>query len=719
MTYKMKARHFSILVFIFIILTDIVIMLNIPYVRQLVCFIFLMILPGLLIIRLMNMDKLGLTEKFILIIGLSIFFVMFFGLLTNYFLLNVGCAKPLSTIPLMVSFNIVYIILLLLNNRVKKPISFSLNLSIRDRALFIVPVLYPVLSILGMFQKNLSGNNSLLKLMFLLILLYIIFIAIYNKKIPDSIYPSLIFLTSFSLILNFAQLSNYIYGSDSHLEFYLFQLVIKNGYWDIFMNSTIDTCLSISLLPAIYKVLLNINGEYIFKYIVYLIPFSLVPLITYIISKKYISSFNSFLASIFLMSQAAFHFQTAAYRTYLAIFFFAMIVMVLFNNNINSFQKRLLFIVFSFACIVSHYSTAFIYFVLLLITFLSIDMLKIILGKKQWESKLTVSSLFLIFVMVFIWYGQISEVTFSSLVVYVSNVIKNLGKLFVFELKDPTVSAALGSTLEGSPFLSYYNFCILWLSIIFIATGVLYCFYLIFKQKTFSIGINNICNIETEYIILSFTCSIIFAISIVLPYVFIGYSLERTYYQMIAILAPFFIIGGLLITNIFKIRFYNLVVLIVLISCFANSIGILPHICGRHSSVILNASETIDNFYYIYDYEAESAKWLKSQANFRSTKIYSDLPGKFRLLSIGFISPGHINQDIRQIEQMHNKKDQLNYIYLRYENVVKEKVYTYDPYTVAWDKVDISSLPINLNEDNNLVYNNGGSKIVFSLVYLK
>lgn len=713
MTYKLEAERFSILVLIFIVLTDLAIIINIPYVRQLVCFIFLMLLPGLLIIRLMDMNKLGLTEKFILIISLSIFFVMFFGLITNFIVLIIGYNKPLTTIPLVVSFNILYLILLLLGNKVKKPIIFSLNFSMQNVKLLIVPILYLALSILGMYQRNISGNSSLLMFMFLLISLYIIFIAIYRKNIPDSIYPPLIFLTSFSILLNFAQLSNYIYGSDSHLEFYLFQLVLENGYWDIFMSSTLDTCLSISLFPAICKVLTNINGIHIFKYI-YLIPFSLIPIITYIISRKYISGFNSFLASIFLMSQSAFYFQTAAYRTYLAIFFFAIIVMVLFNNNINLFQKRLLFIIFSFACIASHYSTAYIYFILLLITFINIEVLNII-GKKRWKNKLTVGSILLIFVMLFIWYGQISEVTFSSAVVYISEIIKNVYKLFVFELKDPTVSAALGSTLKGSAFLSYFNFVISWLSIIFIATGVLYCFYRVLKQKKINTGI---VNIEDEFILLSFTCAIVFAISVALPYVFIGYSLGRAYYQMMVILAPFFVIGGLLIAHFFKMRFSYLLVVIVLVSYFTNSVGVLPQICGKDSSIILNTADNIDNFYYIYDCEAESAKWVKSQVNFRATKIYTDLPGKFRLLSIGFISPSHINQNIAQIDQIHNKKNQLNYKYLRYENVVKKKVYTYDPYTVTWNKVDIASLAINLNQDN-LVYNNGGSEILFNPTGLK
>ena len=65
-------------------LTDIVVLLDIPFSRQILGFLFLTILSGVLILQILNLDKLELTEKIVLSIELSVSFLMFFGLLVYF-----------------------------------------------------------------------------------------------------------------------------------------------------------------------------------------------------------------------------------------------------------------------------------------------------------------------------------------------------------------------------------------------------------------------------------------------------------------------------------------------------------------------------------------------------------------------------------------------------------------------------------------------------------
>ena len=49
-----------------IILADLAILLNIPFLRQILGFFFLAFLPGLLILQILKLNEVGFTEKFVL-----------------------------------------------------------------------------------------------------------------------------------------------------------------------------------------------------------------------------------------------------------------------------------------------------------------------------------------------------------------------------------------------------------------------------------------------------------------------------------------------------------------------------------------------------------------------------------------------------------------------------------------------------------------------------
>ena len=152
--------------FVFIIsillLTDLAILLNIPFMRQILGFLFLTLLPGVLILQILKLNKIGYAEKFVLSIGLSISFLMFFGLLVNNLSLILGYETPLSTIPLLISFNLAIIALAIITHRINKGAVFTLpdlNLSTSEKAFLIVPVLFPTLSILGTHYMNTTDTS--------------------------------------------------------------------------------------------------------------------------------------------------------------------------------------------------------------------------------------------------------------------------------------------------------------------------------------------------------------------------------------------------------------------------------------------------------------------------------------------------------------------------------------------------------------------------------
>ena len=126
------------LVITIIALTNITILWGIPVLRQIFGFIFLTFIPGFLILLILKLNRLGLLEKIVLSVGLSVAFLMLFGLALNSSLLAVGYTRPLSTVPLLISFSTATIVLAIIAYIRNKGITFSfpsLKLTTREKML--------------------------------------------------------------------------------------------------------------------------------------------------------------------------------------------------------------------------------------------------------------------------------------------------------------------------------------------------------------------------------------------------------------------------------------------------------------------------------------------------------------------------------------------------------------------------------------------------------
>jgi len=702
-----------------VFLTDVAILLNIPYLRPFLGFIFLTFLPGFLIIQILNLDGIGPIERFVLPVGLSVSFSMFFGVLLNNLSLAFGYKSPLSTIPLLISFNIAAIALTLVAYWLNKNKIFSLpdfNLDISEKTFLIVPILFPALSIFGTYFMNTTNNNIISVFLLFLIPVYIIFVCFFNQKFPARIYPPIIFLISISLILMEALRSNHILGVDTHSEYYLFQTTFNSMHWSIFGHTTLDTCLSISLLPTIYQLFLNVNSEIFFN-VFYIIIFSVVPLVVFVISKKYVGNFYGFLASIFFIFQARFIFATGGARTNVAIFFFALAMMILFNEQMNPLKKKILFIVFTASCIVSHYSTTYIFFFIMLGTFIEME----ILSKKfTFKKMISLKMLIIFFALIFFWYSQVTETAFSAGVGFIETTLKNLHEFFILESRG-TGEALLGKDIMKKGIPHKIEFVFTWLTFVFIGIGVITS---IRRYKEMSFSELNFRKpeflkekFEVTYFTIALACSGLLVVMIALPHLAVGYALDRLYTVAITILSVFFVIGGITLSqNLFlkngglskkqngegialQVRAY-LIILLVLIPYFFCVTGVTYQMLGYPRQITLNSEGEQYDELYTHDQESYAAKWLGGYAEKRQT-IYADFEGR-RLESQGRISISRINY-----YWLPNPDGADGYIYLRYQNIVSGKLLGY--------RNEVYNMT-NFHEiftEKNGIYDGGCSKIYY------
>ena len=688
----------------FIIVTDLAILLNVPFLRQILGFLFLTILPGLLILQILKLNKMGSTEKFVLSVGLSVSFLMFFGLLVNNLSLYFGYETPLAAIPLLISFNLAFIVLATIGCMINKEPIFSfpnLNLSTSEKAFLIVPILFPALSIFGMHVMNTADNNIILMFMLFLIPIYVVSVCVFNQEFSKRIYPVVIFLISISLLSMVSLRSNYLIGVDTHTEYYYFQTTLDNLYWGAFGHSTLDACLAISLLPTIYQSILNISPEFLYK-ILYSLLFSIAPLAIYILSKRYVGELYGFLTSCFFMSLRNFLWTPLHARTNTAILFFALAMMVLFSDKIDPLKKRILFIVFMASCVISHYSTTYIFFFIMLGTFIGVEML----SKKYTVKKVvSLTIMILFFAFIFFWYSQVTEAAFNSGVRFIENIFTNLNKFFVEEMRSSTTHAVLGEGIMQKGIPHKIEFVLTWLTFALIGIGII---TLIRRYKEMSFPELNFKKadflmekFEVGYFVAALVCSGLLVAVVALPFVSTGYGMDRAHFLVICILSMFFVIGGITLAGHLKVRAY-LIILLVLIPYFLCVTGVTYQIVGVPRAIILNSEGKQYDLLYVHDQESYGARWLANNAEQKNIRIYTDWYGEKRLISQAGFSPHTINRqtlaDERDIEIE-------GYIYLRYYNVVDGKLLDkqFEEHDMAQYETKFAG--------KSKIYNNGGADI--------
>ena len=161
------------------------------FLEIIIGFIYLTFIPGIILLRILNIHGSTTIENILLSIGLSILIIMVFGLFLNILCPLIGIIQPISIYSLSISFTILVLILLgvcFITNQDNKNANnieyFYLDDLTSPSALLLL--LLPFLSILGVVLVNDNDNNQLL-LIVILIIATIPFLISINKGMPKKI----------------------------------------------------------------------------------------------------------------------------------------------------------------------------------------------------------------------------------------------------------------------------------------------------------------------------------------------------------------------------------------------------------------------------------------------------------------------------------------------------------------------------------------------------
>jgi len=647
---RVTAKEYFLTLVSILLLTDLVILLNIPFLRQVFGFICFTFIPGVLTLHIIRLNKIEFTKKFVLSVGLSVAFLMFGGLLVNSF--YPFTLNPLSLFPILITFNIILILLIFIAYKrnedefdMEDVFNFNIDLKDKSTSLLIFPILFPFMAVFGTYLMNVQNNNIILLVMLLLIITYVILVTLLYKKIPNQTYPIAILMISISLLLMLPLRSSHIDFADINIEYFFFQQTILNQHWDVSkFYHNYNACLSVGILPAIYQTLLNINGEYVYK-IAYNLIFSVTPLCLYVLFRRYIGELYAFLSSFLFMSQ--FRYINMMYmlpRVEIALFFFALAMMVFFDNEIDKLTKKTLFLILLFAVIVSHYSTTYIFSIVLFLSWLVAEILR---KRANVGKNTTLNMIVLFFALIFVWYSQVTEAPFTAGIKFFEQTFTNLGNFFILESRSPGLKVLYGGGL----------------------------------------------------------------LMILLPYLSVGISIEKLYLQALVLLAPMFIIGSKFVSKRLHAQNTSLIILIILIPQFICSTYLVYQIWGVPYSYAFNSNGYEYDLRYVHDQEVVAAQWLGNSDN-PNLPIYTDCYGFKRLIGHGCGDRWRnaFRYDLKSVFA-EDKPIAKGYSYLRYQNVVDGifiPVQSGIPF--HQDEHNTSEYSIFLKDK---LYSNGGAEIYY------
>lgn len=703
---KWKSLDFLISILVLQFLVYITVFLDVPVARQIVGFVYFTFVPGLVMIRLLKMDEINELETILLSVGFSVAFLMLAGFLIDIFYQIFNIPQPLSLMPLITIMNTAVLVGAVLAYLRKERISLTEATGLNIPPVAILIILLPVLAVIGAMWVNIYGNNLILLAGIMVVAsLFIIGIAS-QKAIPSKVYPVAVFAIALFLLYQSSFISRYVvsFGSDIPVEYYVSNLTLKNASWSSALSFTADSgygrlysMLSVTILPTVYSVLLNLDLTWIFK-ILYPLIFSCVPLGLYQLWQSNFGKKRAVIAAFFLTAEATFYTEMLGLaRQIIGELFFVLLLIVIFDKKLKTSNRAICYILFSIALVTAHYALAEIF-----LFFISFALVYAVVMRRS-SRKVTISIVVLFFVIMFLWYIYTSgSATFNSFLSFGQNVYSQLGDFFNPASRGQTVLEGLG--LTAAP--SIWNVVSRDFAYITEALIVLGFISIIIRRTDIKF--------EREYLVFTLAAFVFLIAVIAVPGLANTLNITRFYHILLFLLAPLCVLGAeFLVRPIFKRRTEMIalaLLVIILVPYFLFQTGFIYEITRSQTySLPLSGSRLgsvflYEQFGYSSDHDVSGALWLSETVDLKNSKIYADEPSALNVLS----SYGMVYRPNIEVLSNVTILSQNAIVYLSEVNMVNGVIIGFN----TWNTTSLANV-FGLTDS---VYSNGGCQIYNNVI---
>lgn len=638
----------------------------------------------------------------------------------------------------------------------------------------VFPILFVILSILGSIRLNNGGDGAITLITLILIGIYSALFLKYNQRIGHNVIPIALFFISLSILLMTSLRGWNITGHDVQREFRVFQITEFNDLWSMqHYKDAYNACLSITILPTIFNKLLSFSDPYIFKVLFQLI-FAIVPGMLYLTVKQYTTRFISILSVFYFISFPTFFGDMPMLnRQEIAFLFLSLMLYIIFKEGLPTKIRQHLFVVFGCGMVLSHYSTTYtiiaVFLFLLCVRPLARKIGAYAIKKRSFvasaietfsprlkysQNLITVSMVALIMFFSFAWGSVLTDTASNSIVRVVRETIEvmrnNTGQdsrsgdvlysLFSWKKSDPSVELELykekviapirdespedfydesiyskypitaasdnilpltflGRFIEDNSSIDVYSFNYAFRQVsakllqIFIFLGVV---AMLFGKNSFKR------NLDTDFVLLAIGSLVLIFSQVALPVLSKEYGALRAFQQSLFFLSVFIVAGSFTVFWRTGKSFGKVFAGTLAITFFLSSTGVFTQLLGGYGPQLhLNNAGTYYDVYYLHDTEIAGMNWLESvteesdeyQAESQSDKNQINAGHAREIGTSNDIFPGLIRKDA--------------FVYLGFTNTQKSQA------SLSYNSdLVIYNYPIDFLDDNkDLIYNNGGSKI--------
>jgi len=648
-----ESNGFIALMLILQVIVYFVVYADIPIARMVVCFLYLMFVPGIVILKLLALKNLDITEKILFSAGLSIAFLMFIGVVINE-IAKLAFTSPLSLNFLIVSINTTMLLMSFIGAR-RGDSRLALPPQLKHSKLLFLILLSISLLLWGSYGivvVNSSRNSFFILLLILAISIVISLVFLSERIIPSNFYPLILFIICicalFFVSSNTALITRYVTGrGDQWIEYYAFKLTETKGFWDSAAVSSPYTpilfptysMISVTILPTIFSTITGLDGSSILK-LLYPLVVSFIALGTYKLYQTQTESKAAFLATFFLITTSVGK-GWGSSKQEIAQLFYVSLFLLLFKKDISAAKRNVLFIIFSAGLVISHYALTYIFLLTILFAFLILALMNYRRTDRFSTSKIPLTLVLIFLAITFSWYIFVnSSETFNLLNEEVNTVTSNLSEFFNPESR--------GTALQGLGFAETPTIFHRISSALFIFTE----FLLVVGFIKLITSKNKTSKFSIEYKAIATLNIAIIATNILLPKIADTLLMSRFYQTTLIILAPLAVLGGKTIIELipkpdFRKLYVPILVFMVFIPLFLFQTGFVYEVTKVRSWSLPLSMYRWDNLelygYIVNAQEVVGAQWLPKYANITNIFIYSDRVSQLNVLTgYGMIERGRI-----------------------------------------------------------------------------
>jgi uncharacterized membrane protein len=417
------------------------------------------------------------------------------------------------------------------------------------------------------------------------------------------------------------------------------------------------------------------------------------------VARKYLAGKYAFLAALLFIFQLFFINLLGAVRQEIAIIFFFLTIMVVFDFKMDKWLCKFLIVLFIFATLISHYSTAYVAFILILPILLYPFFRGLIKDRKLVFTNFDI--IIISMILIAIWYILVAKVQFASGAQVLGKTVEIAGTGGLTSALVATRGAYVLGIL-GVVFKSLANAVSIIVHDLIFATILVGLFAIIRRFRYYR-----------EKLSIEFLLGIVISLGLLvlfvaLPYISIAYDVARLFFQLIIFLAPVLIIGGIFLARLIKKPKWDVYLLLILLILLFSCITYLQYsLLGEPYSSDYENNSIVRQGNFIYDSEIQSAQWI-SHYNMDNLTIYSDGREVSRFLTA--YGPDISRENLNSSYFGWNKTVDAGYIYLGYVNINNGKIIDMGDDFI---RVDIGLYQF-LLDGKSRIYDNGGSRILWS-----